>query len=318
MCAGQGVGSGALPSDPASPPDDTGEALGLSASRLTITVGLGPGVFDGRFGLASQRPEALADLPTFPGDALDPARSGGDLCLQACADDPQVAVHAIRNLARLAHGTAGVRWSQLGFGRTSSTSTSQATPRNMFGFKDGTRNITAEDTTALHDHVWVQPGDGPAWMTGGSYLVARRIPMDIEVWDRTSLTDQQVTIGRSKGEGAPIGRRHEHDTPDLALMDPRAHVRLAHPDSNDGSRILRRGYSFVDGSDGLGHLDAGLFFLAYQRDLRTGFIRLQQRLAGQANDRLNEYITHDGSAIFAVPPGLSGPDDHYARALLEA
>ncbi len=53
-----------------------------------------------------RRPAALADLPRFVGDQLDPARSGGDLSVQACGDDPQTACHAVRQLARLAYGTA--------------------------------------------------------------------------------------------------------------------------------------------------------------------------------------------------------------------
>ena len=140
------------------PPRDTGEAGGLSAARLTLTFGFGPGLFrdgDGRdrFGLADRRPRALERLPHFPADQLDPARSDGDLCVQACADDPQVAVHAIRNLARLAFGTAAIRSSQLGFGRTSSTSRAQATPRNLFGFKDGTANLKSEDAGEVSRHV---------------------------------------------------------------------------------------------------------------------------------------------------------------------
>ena len=150
-------------------------------------------------------------------------------------------MHAIRNLARMGFGTTAVRWSQLGFGRTSSTSTSQATPRNLFGFKDGTRNLKAEDADLLRDHVWIQPGDGPAWLEGGSYLVARRIRMHIEVWDRTSLTEQESIIGRSKGEGAPLGSPHEFDPPDLAdggAIAPDAHIRLASEQERGGVRIL--------------------------------------------------------------------------------
>ena len=166
------------------PPDDTGEAIGLPPSGLTITFGFGPALFvddegKDRFGLAARRPAALKDLPHFPADDLDPARSsGGDLCVQACAQDPQVAVHAIRNLARIGFGTVAVRWSQLGFGRTSTTSTAQSTPRNLFGFKDGTANVKAEEAEALDEHVWVQPPTttrrptgwpaAPTWWPGGS------------------------------------------------------------------------------------------------------------------------------------------------------
>ncbi|MFE5075529.1 iron uptake transporter deferrochelatase/peroxidase subunit [Streptomyces halstedii] len=313
MTAGRAVGDGAYGGMPEAPPDDTGEALGLPPSRLTLTIGFGPSLFDDRFGLSRRRPDALADLPEFPGDNLDPARSGGDLCVQACADDPQVAVHAIRNLARIGFGTVAVRWSQLGFGKTSSTTPDAQTPRNLFGFKDGTRNVSGTDTAALDRHVWATGHGGAGWMAGGSYLVARRIRMNIETWDRTSLQEQEDVFGRDKREGAPVTKAREHDEPFLKAMKPDSHVRLAHPDSSHGATILRRGYSFTDGTDSLGRLEAGLFFLAYQRDPRTGFVPVQTSLA--RSDALNEYIQHVGSALFAVPPGVRDTDDWWGRAL---
>ncbi|MFF0432479.1 iron uptake transporter deferrochelatase/peroxidase subunit [Streptomyces sp. NPDC004327] len=316
MTAGHEVGEGAYGGLPEAPPDDTGEALGLKPSRLTLTIGFGPSLFDGRFGLAGKRPAALVDLPKFPGDNLDPARSNGDICIQACADDPQVAVHAIRNLARIGFGKVAVRWSQLGFGKTSSTTPDAQTPRNLFGFKDGTRNIAGTETDRLDKFVWVSGKDAAgaaSWLDGGSYLVARRIRMNVETWDRTSLAEQEDVFGRDKKEGAPAGKAKEHDAPFLKAMKPTSHVRLAHPDSNGGATILRRGYSFTDGTDGLGRLETGLFFLAYQRDVRSGFIPVQTQLA--RHDALNEYTQHVGSAIFAVPPGVRGKDDWWGREL---
>jgi deferrochelatase/peroxidase EfeB len=311
MTAGHAVGDGAYGGLAEAPPDDTGEALGLKPSRLTLTIGFGPSLFE-KFGLADLRPEALVDLPKFAGDNLDRNRSGGDLCIQACADDPQVAVHAIRNLARIGFGKVVIRWSQLGFGKTSSTTPDAQTPRNLMGFKDGTRNIAGTETDRLKKFVWVDEKDGPDWMAGGSYLVARRIRMHIETWDRTSLQEQEDIIGRDKGEGAPVGKAKERDEPFLKAMLPNAHVRLAHPDTNHGATILRRGYSFTDGTDGLGRLDAGLFFLAYQKDVRKGFIPIQRSLAP---DTLNEYIQHVGSAVFAIPPGVRGKDDWWGSTL---
>ncbi|HYN66406.1 MAG TPA: iron uptake transporter deferrochelatase/peroxidase subunit [Ornithinibacter sp.] len=316
--AGGVVGGG-----PWNVPQDTGEALDLAPGHLTVTIGYGPSLFDDRFGLADRRPQALRDLPAFRGDDLDPARCGGDVVIQACSDDPQVAVHAVRNLVRMGFGVVSVRWSQLGFGRTSSTSQAQVTPRNMFGFKDGTANITSEDTAALDEHVWVAPPDVPgaaAWMAGGSYLVARRIRMHIEIWDRTPLMEQEQIVGRDKKVGAPLGGAAEFDEPDFARLgtdgEPRiplvAHVRLAHHSTLDGVRILRRGYNFTDGTDGQGHLDAGLFFLAFMRDVERQFVPMQRALARA--DVLNEYIEHTGSAVFACPPGL-GPDDDWGAQL---
>ena len=296
--------SGAVGGSPEAPPDDTGEAQGLTAAGLTITFGLGPSLFlaeGDRFGIADRRPSALAELPAFVGDALDAGYTGGDLCIQACADDPQVAVHAVRNLSRIAFGRARLRWSQLGFGRTSRTAADQQTPRNLFGYKDGTANILADDAEALAEHVWVGEKDEPAWMAGGSYLVARKIAMLIETWDRLRLAEQDRTIGRAKGSGAPLSGGDEFAEPSFhgGRIDDSAHVRLAHPSINDGIRILRRGYNYVDGNNELGRLDAGLFFLSYQRS-PAQFITLQKRLS---TDLMSEYIRHIGSGIWAIPSG---------------
>ncbi|MEU7739129.1 iron uptake transporter deferrochelatase/peroxidase subunit [Nonomuraea sp. NPDC049158] len=322
MVQGKEAGTfGTLGGVPEAAPDDTGEALGLPASGLTLTIGFGPSLFDKRFGLAGKRPAALADLPKFPGEALVPEISGGDICVQACAHDPQVAVHAIRNLARIGFGKVSVRWSQLGFGRTSSTSRAQATPRNLMGFKDGTNNLKLEDAELLRRQLWVDAQDGPAWMTGGSYMVTRKIRMMVETWDRTSLAEQEVIFGRDKGAGAPLGKKAEFDTLDFAakgadgrpLIKDDAHVRLAHPSTNGDAHLLRRGYNFVDGSDGLGRLDAGLFFIAYQRDPRKQFVPVQTRLA--KSDALNEYIKHISSGLWACPPGMRDAGDYWGRVL---
>jgi deferrochelatase/peroxidase EfeB len=312
MTANRRVGGDAA-EDRLGPPADTGEAVGLDAANLTLTVGFGRSLFDSRFGLADRRPAALADLPGFPGDTLDPALCGGDLAVQACADDPQVAVHAVRNLTRIAAGRAAVRWAQLGFGKASATDQAGPTPRNLFGFKDGTANVLGSDNEALDEQVWVRPGDGPDWMADGSYLVSRRIRMTVETWDRTSLAEQEQLVGRTKDVGAPLGSPHERSPVRPADLPATSHVRLAHPSQHGGARLLRRGFNFVDGSDGLGHLDAGLFFLAYQRDPRRQFVPIQQALA--RDDRMNEYLRHTGSAVWAVPPGV-GADGWWGQTLL--
>ena len=313
--------NGALPLNPEAPPADTGEALDLPPSSLTVTIGFGSTFFD-KLGIADRRPAALADLPGFQGDRLDPARSGGDICIQACANDPQVAVHAVRNLVRIGFGTTAVRWAQLGYGRTSSTSTQQTTARNLFGFKDGTNNLKAEEPDLLDEHVWVQSGDGPDWMTGGTYAVARRIRMHIETWDRSPLTEQELIIGRTKGTGAPLGGTGEFEPANFRSIDANgtpvipltAHVRLASADSLNGIKILRRGFNFVDGSDDRGHLNAGLFFICFVRNPQTQFVPMQRALA--ANDVMMEYIQHTGSALFACPPGLRD-GEYWGQQLLE-
>jgi deferrochelatase/peroxidase EfeB len=326
MTAGRPTGP--IPGAADAPPADTGEAVGLQAARLTITFGLGADVFehDGedRFGLAARRPAKLTALGALPGDLLEAQISGGDLCVQACADDPQVAFHAVRNLARAGRGAAVMRWAQLGFGRTSSTTSDQVTLRNLQGFKDGTNNLHGDDAAQMQRFVWVGGEEPQRWFRGGTYLVSRRIRMLIEAWDRDVLSDQENVIGRFKASGAPLTGHKEHDTVDLAarsadrepVIATDAHIRLAAPSSNHGQRILRRGYSFTDGIDpDTGELDAGLFFICFQRDPHAQFAAIQRGLG--AADALNEYIQHRSSALFAVPPGVR-PGGFVAQGLFTA
>ncbi|MDX6277999.1 MAG: deferrochelatase/peroxidase EfeB [Nocardioidaceae bacterium] len=328
MAEGNDVGRfGAVAGPALAPPEDTGEALGLPPSGLTLTVGFGRSLFvdkhdKPRFGLDGKLPDGLIELPPFAGEQLDPAISGGDLVIQACANDPQVAVHAVRNLVRIAFGRASVRYSQMGFGRTSSTSTAQVTSRNMLGFKDGTANIKVEHKGDVEKFVWVPKGEGPDWMAGGSYMVSRKIDMRIEIWDRESLQGQEQIIGRTKGSGGPMSGGDEFATIDFhkkgadgkPLIDMKSHVRLAHPDFNHGAKLLRRGYNFVDGSNGLGQLSAGLFFIAYQRNTEKQFVQVQRSLAGSTHDALNEYIVHVSSGHFACPPGV-GPKGFWGEGM---
>lgn len=292
------------------PPTDTGEAYGLSPASLTVTVGLGPSLFGERFGLSARRPAVFTDLPPLNGDNLDPRLHGGDLSVQACADDPQVCYHAVRNLARLGRNIVSPFWAVLGFGRASA-GPGQHTPRNLLGFKDGTRNIT---TQAEYDRfVWIDNSD-QSWMNGGTYQVVRKIRMLMETWDVDRVGNQQKIFGRTKEEGAPLSGKAEFDTPNFSakgadgdpLIDPRSHIGLAARENNDGIMIRRRSYNYTDGLDTNGQLNAGLLFVSYQNDPQH-FIRLQNRLG--ANDLLNEYIRHIGSAIFAVPPAPA--EGHY-------
>ncbi|WP_249866500.1 iron uptake transporter deferrochelatase/peroxidase subunit [Paenibacillus konkukensis] len=291
------------------PPEDTGEAAGLNPNQLTITFGAGPTLFDERFGLSAKRPEAFVDFPRFAGEKLRPEWCGGDIGVQVCADDMQVAFHAVRNLARIARGTAVLKWTQEGFQRTATASNSGETPRNLLGFKDGTGNPDTNDAKLMNDLIWVQPSDGPDWMRNGTYMAVRRIRMRIEVWDRSTLKDQESTFGRYRKSGAPLGEQNEFDPMRLDAQGPdgsplipaNAHIRLAHGEGQE--KILRRSYSYSNGIDlQTGQLDAGLFFICYNRDPRKQFIPIQQRLA--KNDALNEYIFHMGSAAFACFPGV--------------
>jgi deferrochelatase/peroxidase EfeB len=189
------------------------------------------------------------------------------------------------------------------------------------GFKDGTNNIKSEDSDQMRRFVWLGSGDQPAWMRNGTFMVTRRIRMLLEVWDRSTLRDQQQTIGRRKCSGAPLTGQNEFDHVDLGAahgaqpaIPVDAHIRLAAPSSNSGERMLRRGYSFTDGVvEESGELEAGLFFICFQRNPERQFVAVQRRLG--TSDALNEYIQHTGSAVFAIPPGAR-PGGYVGETLL--
>jgi len=315
----------------ASTTDDSFEAYGLGPARLTLTIGFGRSLFvdssgKDRFGISQQLPPALVELPHFSGDQLTAADSGGDLYVQACADDPQVAFHAVRSIARIAPDVATLRWTQLGF----SPSNTGGTPRNLMGFKDGTINSNAHPPSNLDTVLWAG-SEGPAWMTGGSYLVYRRIRMALEHWDRLAPNQQEQVIGRQKLNGAPLGAGDEFDALDLnakgsdgqPVIPTTAHVRLAAPQENDGAVIVRRAFSYNNGTTPFVErwppwrqaleYDAGLLFLGYQRDPRTAFVPMFTKMA--ESDALNQFTTHTASAVFAIPPGATGPGDWIGSTL---
>lgn len=316
LCAG--LPAGQLTGDPEAVEPDSGAALGLGPSRLTVNVGFGSSLFgvDGpdRFNLRQRWPMALVDVPSLPGDEVQPRSAGGDLTIHACADDPQVAFHAVRQLTRSAGAAAVVRWSQAGYNESAAT---DGAPRNLTGFKDGIVNPTTQ--AELEEFVWVGAGQEQDWMSGGTYLVARRIRIQLEAWDAEPLGVQERAIGRYKRSGAPLGRTNEHDALDLRATDAAgrplipadAHVRLASPQENWGQMLLRRSYSYDDGvglpvgAVGDGGLDAGLFFVAYQQNPRLAAIPMLAKLS--RGDALRRFTVHTASAVAALPPGPAGP-----------
>lgn len=272
------------------PPSDTGETVGLNPYRLTLTFGVSAD-FLKKMGLEKKRPKEFRDLPPFPKEQLQEKYTGGDIVIQACADDEQVAFHAVRNLVRKARNTITMKWSQSGFAAIGDR---MSTPRNLFGFKDGTANVTKEKD--FDKVIWTESDD---WMKGGTYMAVRRIQMFLETWDRTNLQEQENTFGRYKESGAPFGKKDEFDEVDLDLLPVDSHVRLA---KEVNKPIYRRSYSYSDGIvEKTGQFDTGLLFLAFQKN-PDSFVKVQTNLGAQ--DKMNEYVTHIGSGLFACFAGV--------------
>lgn len=308
-----------LKADANQAPASSGAAVGLSNTALSLTFGFGATLFEkegvDRFGIAKQRPEALIDLPRFTGDQLLPERTGGDISVQACANDPQVVEYAVRRMARLAQGVTVMRWAQMGFAGDFNP---HETPRNQMGFKDGTINVTTHYPQSMDEFVWVGE-EGPTWLRDGTYMVIRPIRISLEHWDEMKLAFQEETIGRYKASGAPLRKKDEFEPLGLEredkdgnpIINEFSHAALAAPENNRGAQILRRAFSYDNGIAKFAErwppwrqlvtFDAGLLFQCYQKDPRTGFVQIFEKMAKV--DMLNQFTTHTGSGLFACPPG---------------
>ncbi|MCL1870051.1 MAG: iron uptake transporter deferrochelatase/peroxidase subunit [Promicromonosporaceae bacterium] len=330
---------------PGAPPSDNG-ILGVvptpkDTDGLTVTVSVGASLFDGRFGLAASKPARLRVMDAFPDDNLDRTICDGDLLLQVCADERDTVLHAVRELLRATRGSLTVRWRQEGFLPPARPS---GAPRNLLGFKDGTVNPPTASADAMGDVVWTAAGPTakvddqaarafkaratdlkdavePAWVAGGTYHVVRTTRMFVEFWDRVTLDEQEQMIGRRRDTGAPLTGTHEDEAPDYAA-DPTgdaikldAHIRLAGPRTpgSEAMRMLRRPFSYDNGTDANGTLDVGLVFVCFVQDLDRQFVTVQNHLQGEP---LVDYISPVGGGYFFALPGVKAADDWYASALL--
>lgn len=291
---------------------DTEPELALTPASMTVTFGFGRRLVETLSPGAV--PEWLEELPEFRIDELDEELCGGDLGLQLCGDDPVSLAHARRMLLKDARPYARPRWIQEGFRPARGVHRPGVTHRNLFGQVDGTVQPTAGDD-GQEFVVWGHPPqhlDSPIrpWIEGGTSMVVRLIRMDLDGWDELARSGKEAAIGRDLSGGAPLTGEHEHDAADFDATTPlgfpvieeSAHMRRARAQSPE-EQMLRRSYSYDRPPAGAGISDSGQLFIAFQADVIRQFLPVQRRLAEL--DRLNEWTTPIGSAVFAVPPGCA-------------
>ncbi|MEM7323776.1 MAG: Dyp-type peroxidase [Actinomycetota bacterium] len=317
--------TGAAPTDADEilPPPDSGIVdQSVGSAGTAITLALGSSLFDERFGLADRRPAELIPMPRFFNDRLvQPDRSDGDLAVVISSPSPQASVYAMQQLVRVTGRRLRLRWAQEGYNDLLPPSAGSVAPtRNLMGFRDGTSNLDTTDAAVMNEHVWVQRSDGePDWAVGGTYLAVRTIRMLIEFWSTAALVRQEQIFGRHRDSGAPLGQAEEGEEPRFAddqsdLTIPRqSHIRRANPRTPGTGRILRRGFSYLNGADQSGTLDQGLLFLSYQRSLSRGFLAVQRSLDGEP---MEDYVKPVGGGLFFVPPGPGDGTGWLAQDLL--
>ena len=131
--------------DSAFPPAETG-ILGPDGRTdgLAVTLSVGASLFDDRFGLADRRPRELVRMPYLTNDRLDPAQTHGDLLLALSADQPDVLLHALRQLMRRVRDNLVLHWMLDGYNRPDARpAPGQTGNRNLLGFKDGRPTSTS-------------------------------------------------------------------------------------------------------------------------------------------------------------------------------
>ena len=244
----------------------------------------------------ANKPRHLKQMPTFPGDVLDPAQSHRDLLLQITGTSSgavrEVAERTMRTLPQWR-----LRWRLDGVRPKNRTEDGRGLARNPFHFTEGYGN-SATPADVTERAVITADQEEPAWAVGGSYQVIRIIRLATGFWDRDTIHEQERIVGRRR-DGRWLDGTPSTEQPVFAA-DPHgkttpldAHVRRAAPDRRHPPPLVRRGYNYHRSTD-----EQGLLFSCFQRDLASGH-------AGHGRDRggRGSGILRSGLGVDHVCPG---------------
>lgn len=299
------------------PLTDDATELAPRAGDVSITIGLGPAVFD--LEGMPKPPTWLKPLPKFSIDKFEKPWNQTDLVVKIGGNDPIRTSHAASQLSAAAKSLASVTWRQLG-NRPHPSPTDAGVVRNHFGQLDGQVNPSGRGADA--HLVWNSGGNGvPGWMADSSAMVIRRIRMDVETWDSLDREARENSIGRRLSNGAPLTSStpnapmdlEKTDELGLPVINPAAHAPRAMA-TKPGEKILRRPYNYERETDD-GRSDKGLIFVAFCADVETQFTPIQRRLAEA--DILNTWTTPIGSAVYFIPQAPRA-GEYLGQTVLEA
>lgn len=254
-------------------------AGGLSAqypdAQLRSALGIGAEMWD-KFS-PRRRPAGLRPFKPVEAGARHAPATGGDILLHLHSRRPDLNFELANRLRETLGEPLEILDEVHGFRYLDS--------RDLTGFIDGTENPKGEERAA----VALIGAEDPQFAVG-SYAYTQRYVHDLARWATLSTSEQERIIGRRKADS--------EDLPD-ADKPATAHIRRGTIEENGAELKIVR-HSFPYGTT----TTAGLFFIAYTRDL-TVPERMLHRLLGTSgdgvHDRLMDFTQAVSGAHFFVP-----------------
>lgn len=216
--------------------------------------------------------------------------------------------------------------------------------RSWIDFHDGISNIRSTDR---HGAIAIKPSPVPEqqWTEEGTYLAFIRVAVDLSVWRKLSLQQQETMVGRDKLSGCPLVAMNDKsviqgcpfavtaeitDPGNQAFFEPpntadpivsKSHVQRANhhvgPVDDPGSlRVFRQGYEFLQPLGTAPGFRAGLNFVSFQ-DTPQRLLRMlvQEGWLGRVNfggdpedqqPGMARFLTVRAAGIFLAPPVVDG------------
>ncbi len=249
-----------------------------AAAGLTCVVAYGAAMWDA-IGNGT-RPKGLRPFKTVSGPKLSAPATGGDILLHINSARHDLNFELARALLAHFGDTVIVMESVRCFVYMDS--------RDMTGFIDGTAN--PKEDGERREAALIGAED-PAF-AGGSYVLTQRYVHNLAAWEKLSVHEQEMRIGRRKKDSEELPE---------GIKPPTAHISRVEI-KKDGQELKIVRHSMPYGRPGG---DAGLFFIAYARDpgIFESMLAAMFGAAGDGrHDHLMDFTSPVSGAFFFAPP----------------